>query len=162
MALRGLLSGLFVMVGLPVVAQDAPLLALDPDQGLALTAGSLVAYSTAEMAALSSLPGRLKQTLFLLNWKYGMYSTYAVYRKVRSTSLGLNDPSGGGYSFEEITLAPFRWESYANPVSLIVLPLLVVGEGVSRWLGAGSSGSPFTTASTTPGLFQRRADRRSE
>lgn len=173
MALRVLWFGLLVIVGTPVLAQDAPLLssvghlayslslntesefrydqylrellpalsplpmfALDQNQGLALTAGSLAVYSTAEMAALSPLPDRLKRTLFLLNWKLGMYSTYAVYREARSQE---------GSSFEEITLAPFRWESYANPVSLTVLPLMAVGEGVSLWLSQGSSRSPFTT-----------------
>lgn len=129
---------------LPVLS-PLPLFALDPNQGTALTVGSLAIYSAAEIGALAPIPDQLKRTLFHVNWKFGMYATYAVYQQERS--LG-TDAMGGlvrRYSFLDLTVAPFQWESYANPVSWSVLPLMAVGEGVSRWLSEGSGRSPLTT-----------------
>lgn len=137
----------FWAAAVPIV-EPLPLFAISPGRAGLWMLGGLATFSTAEVSKMLAVPESLQHTLFLMNWKYGMYTTYETYKEFRLRAKDSDYRNKRFASFEEITLAPFSLESYNNPVSLVTVPLFIVGEAVSKFVTSGTSTSILTTGRT--------------
>lgn len=136
------------LIALLPVLEPLPIATIDPGRAGLWVLGGVATYSTAQASVALGFPESLRHTLFLTSWKYGMYTTYETYKEFRSRSSDESYRNFRRYSFQEVTFAPFTLESYNNPVSMITLPLFIVGEAVSRYITSGSSHSVFATGKT--------------